>query len=276
MKGTKRLLLVVAVVLGLALASVGIAYAITGGQPDGSGHPYVGLVVFDDADGPAWRCSGTLLSPTVFLTAGHCTEGAVAARVWFEPDVTGNPDYPKGGASSVEAVRIYTHPKYRWGPTSNPHDMGVVILGPGVTVSEFATLPSEGLLDQLRAEGKLRQGRERAKFTVVGYGTTLSWPPPVISDTYQRQVAESEYLKLLKAWLLMSQNQAPGRDDGGTCYGDSGGPAFYSDSETPETLVGITSWGDTVCVATGFDYRVDIPETLSFICEYGGVGDCSD
>lgn len=80
MKNTRRFLIVAAVLLGLAVASVGIAYAITNGRPDGNAHPYVGLAVFDawvlDEEGnpviaPAWRCSGTLLSPTVFLTAGH-------------------------------------------------------------------------------------------------------------------------------------------------------------------------------------------------------------
>ncbi len=76
----------------------------------------------------------------------------------------------------------------------------------------------------------------------------------------------SEYRALLKAWLRMSQNQAAG--DGGTCFGDSGGPAFWRDPDDPEAeeiLVGITSWGDAPCVASGFNYRVDIPETLSFI-----------
>ena len=62
----------------------------------------------------------------------------------------------------------------------------------------------------------------------------------------------------------MSQNQAT--DDGGTCGGDSGGPAFWTDPDYgTEILVGITSWGDPYCVATGFNYRVDIPETLDFI-----------
>jgi secreted trypsin-like serine protease len=61
----------------------------------------------------------------------------------------------------------------------------------------------------------------------------------------------------------MSQNQATG--DGGTCYGDSGGPALWTESAGTEILVGVTSWGDANCVATGFNYRVDIPETLSFI-----------
>lgn len=271
MKSTKRFLIVAAVLVALTVASVGIAYAITGGQPDGNAHPYVGLVVFDDADGPAWRCSGTLLSPTVFLTAGHCTEGAVGARVWFEPEVV-DPNYPFGGGTSIEAAQIHTHPDYWWGPTSNPHDVGVLILEPGVTVSEFANLPSEGFLDQLKAEGELRSGREGAKFIVVGYGLGLEWPPPVFTPGLQRQVAESEYLKLLKAWLVMSQNQAPGRDDGGTCFGDSGGPAFWTDPDSgDEILVGITSWGDAVCVATGFNYRVDISDTLDFICDYGGI-----
>jgi hypothetical protein len=34
-----------------------------------------------------------------------------------------------------------------------------------------------------------------------------------------------------------------------------------------EILVGITSWGDAQCVSSGFNYRVDIPDTLDFIAE---------
>ncbi|MCJ7668532.1 MAG: serine protease, partial [Anaerolineae bacterium] len=66
MKSTRKILIIVAILLGLAVVSVGIAYAITNGEPDAGRHPYVGLLVFDDAPGhPAWRCSGSLLSPTV-------------------------------------------------------------------------------------------------------------------------------------------------------------------------------------------------------------------
>ena len=66
-----------------------------------------------------------------------------------------------------------------------------------------------------------------------------------------------------QSWLRMSQNQATG--NGGTCYGDSGGPAFWTDTHGTEILVGITSWGDAMCVAAGFNHRVDIPDTLDFI-----------
>src|SRR5215207_1621783 len=75
--------------LALVLSLIGAAAAITNGQPDGNAHPYVGLLVFDaDIPGvgvvPAWTCSGSLIAPNVVLTAGHCTDGAVAARIWFE------------------------------------------------------------------------------------------------------------------------------------------------------------------------------------------------
>ncbi|MCU0501352.1 MAG: trypsin-like serine protease, partial [Anaerolineae bacterium] len=82
-----KLLLVLTLVLVLAV--VAPAAAITDGEPDGERHPYVGLMVAQDANhNPLWRCSGTLLSPTLFLTAGHCTESPAAhVEIWFVADV---------------------------------------------------------------------------------------------------------------------------------------------------------------------------------------------
>ena len=163
----------------------------------------------------------------------------------------------------LDVEQVITHPDYGQGGQSDLRDVGVLILKKPVKHLQPATLPKEGLLDDLNAKGKLRQGSVGAKFTVVGYGGTLDWPPPQVSYDDYRRFAESEFQTLLNVWLRMSQNQATG--DEGTCYGDSGGPAFWVDEKGQEILVGITSWGDTPCVATGFNYRVDIPETLSFV-----------
>ncbi|RPI22717.1 MAG: hypothetical protein EHM57_04945, partial [Actinobacteria bacterium] len=104
----RRRVLLLSAAMALLLTIALPAGAITNGQPDGNNHPYVGLAVFDyDHDGdpatppvPGWRCSASLLSPTVVLTAGHCTDGAEVARVWFAEIVQGNPEYPFGGSTS--------------------------------------------------------------------------------------------------------------------------------------------------------------------------------
>lgn len=66
------------------------AWGITFGSPDGTGHPYVGTLILEQA-GALYSCSGTMLSPTVMVTAGHCTKfgGVVNPRTWvkFTPDI---------------------------------------------------------------------------------------------------------------------------------------------------------------------------------------------
>ena len=136
-----------------AVVAVGVlatsAIAITDGELDGDGHPYVGLMVAQGADGnPLWRCSGTLMSPTVFLTAGHCTEAPAAhVEIWFAAGpIDNDPDYVSvatGGTGCANPLvdgypcdgdvggTPYGHPEY------DPdafylHDLGVVTLDASV------------------------------------------------------------------------------------------------------------------------------------------------
>ena len=106
-------LTILTVLIAVAFIAIPVQ-AITNGQPDGTRHPYVVLIVADDADGPAWRGTGILLSSTVVLTAGHVTDGAVATRIWKEEAVEGNLEYPFSGATSFDGTP-YTHADFAIG-----------------------------------------------------------------------------------------------------------------------------------------------------------------
>jgi len=263
----QRKLVVVLAVMALSLIIITPALAITWGQTD-TDHTNVGAIVLDIPGYGLYQLgSGTLISSGVFLTAGHCTyflnylPPSIKVYINFDQNAL-------NAGTLLEVDQAITHPYYNQA-RSNPYDVGVLILEEPVTGITPATLPDEGFLDELKKEGKLRKRpNDEAAFTVVGYGGTLHWPPtppdPKVTYDNLRQNATSEYQALLKSWLRLSQNQATG--DGGTCYGDSGGPAFWTDPVTgDEILVGITSWGDNQCVATGFNYRVDTSDTLGFI-----------
>ena len=246
-------------VLAILLPLTAPAGAVTDGVEDGYAHPYVGLAVFYDAEGNAThRCSGTLLSSTVFLTAGHCTEGASSAQVWFEPYVTSDLGYPySGGVTGTP----YTHPNFVWS-IPNTSDVGVIILDKKVRLDSYAVLADLGTLDALATE----RGQQETWFTVVGYGLQEVKPTYLAEKTrLQASVRLVNLSSALTDGYNIHHTNAPGTG-GGTCFGDSGGPVFLGDSNV---IVGITSFGlNGNCVGGGFAYRTDISNAQDFIYSF--------
>jgi secreted trypsin-like serine protease len=260
----KRILIPVVLFLALALSALPAA-AITNGELDGDGHPNVGIMISEElVDGEVvrWRCSGTLIAPRVFLTAGHCVHNMIAARVWFINDVADIPDYPLGGEVAHEGKPI-AHLDY--GKAGDMHDVGVVLLDEPVYDIPLATLATPDLLGQLKKDRILEGGYEEGVyFRNVGYGVTLlTWSHPTHDNNKIRMVSESEYVALDKATLHLFQRTV--FDESGTCGGDSGGPAFWIDPEGNEIIVAVTSVGDAMCVASSMSYRVDVPDILEWI-----------
>lgn len=247
-------------VLAVALPASAVKY----GQLDGNGHPYVGLMVAQDANGvPMWRCSGALISPTIFLTAGHCTESPAAhVEIWFDADVeSGIPGngYPFNGDAGGTP---YTHPQY------NPnafflYDLGVVVLSAPVAMPAYGALPGLDVLDQMATQ----RGRQDVSFTAVGYG--LQFINPVFIQSQRVRMFARPHLIQINVpgftgdfSILLSNNHSTG----GTCFGDSGGPNFIG---TSNVIGGVTSFGiNGNCAGTGGVYRVDRADDLNWLATF--------
>lgn len=267
-KDMKKSLFSLLLVLVLLLSTFGIAAAVTDGEPDGEGHPYVGLLIFDVDGSPAWRCSGTLISPTVVLTAGHCTDGATGGRIWFESDVQNiqPKTYPFAGPTTVEFSDIFTHPDFGSG-SFVLHDLGLVTLSQPVVMDEYGTLPTAGQLDAL----KTKRGVKDVTFTSVGYGLQKSFPDATAWKESALKIRMVAYPHLLQInvpgftgdfSMLLSNNAATG----GTCFGDSGGPNFLGNSTV---VAGVTSFGiNSNCAGTGGVFRLDKQDLLDLINNY--------
>jgi hypothetical protein len=144
------------------------AAAITWGDLDEDDlFPNVGMVGISVSGVPETICSGTLIAPSVVLTAGHCIDYVLMLEQFF--DLYLSNALPGQG---LPVTRYIIHTDYYWGPQSNPHDVGDLILEQPVDITP-AELPELGFLDELKADGMLGKGRNKAKFTVVDCHRTM-------------------------------------------------------------------------------------------------------
>ena len=245
----RRLLLAAALLLAVLLPAAP-ASAITNGAADGNGHPNVGGLVSPTqySDGTWIYCSGTLISPTVVLTAAHCNDDGARTRVTFDSAyVDGDKTY---------SGTFHSDPLYG-GPTSDYHDIAVIVLDQAVKGITPAKLPKAGSLSNLPKD---------QQFTSVGYGAyEVTNGPGGHQYLYDdvRMVATGTLNSINPSWLRISMN--PSKGDGGTCYGDSGGPNFLGNTNV---IAAITITGDAVCRSTNVDYRLDTASARAFLADY--------
>jgi hypothetical protein len=214
-------------------------------------------------------CSGTMITANVFLTASHCTAfftQDLAPEGWVAY-VSLDASIPFGSLTSsktelLPVAHVVTNPNYNQAQ-SDSGDIGALVLDRNVRGVTPATLPSCGLLDQLVAQN----GLKTATFTNVGYGVqnrVVGGGVPFFQDLnpIPRMFSFSSFNSLNGGYMRLSQNNSTG--NGGTCFGDSGGPNFLT-LNSEQLIASITITGDTVCRSTNVVYRLDTVSAQGFL-----------
>ncbi len=256
----KKLLIILALCILIVSLIVTPAYAITNGQPDEGGHPYVCLIVmFDESFQFVTSASGVLISPDLVLTAGHVADAGAYAFVTFAQHVT------YGDLEGYVFGIPYTHPDYQLGgepglPNSLTHDIGVIKLSSPVNLSEYGELADKGGDDTLAPNTML---------DIVGYGYNYRARPSQDWIFYgQRYYAQSSLIasenKQSDEFIKVTCNPAQGK--GGPSFGDSGGPVLLGGTNT---VLGLVSYGTNLnSTGVGYAARIDTADVIEWISSF--------
>jgi hypothetical protein len=266
------------IAVAFILVTVIPAFAITGGQEDGNGHPYSGLLLV-----PGYTfCSGTLIDEDVVLTAGHCTSfwtEAEIEEVWvtFDPYASVDPDtWEITGGTWYLSHSWDTHPDYddpAWPFTS---DYGLAYLDEPVVGITPAALPEPSLVDDLLGTS----GQTEYRFNDVGYGqsgVSFEEKPYLRNFDFIRKFSVQRYNPSNGAvgtqdprWLILQSN--PSKNHGGGCGGDSGSGIFLDSAQPTDTVLAVHTGGyrmgylGRLCGRlTSLNHRVDLPVVLDWI-----------
>ncbi len=272
-----------ATAVGLSLSLATPAQAIIGGTVDTTNtYPNVGVIVSYNQSGRS-LCSGTLVTPTVVLTAGHCTSGIFGkSLVNFKPLISDEnhptalpqPVDPSAGFVGTEGATqgfisgtAVPYPGFVFDISPTSLDLGVIVLDTPVTGIAPASLAPLGYLDRL-AQPTLT----KTLFTVVGYGSYLGQAanggnkPVVELKTIQRASALVQASKLTRVNLMLQGNPNDKTGTGTFCFGDSGGPGFAPSGY----LVAVNSYvraGDCRWMSAG--QRTDLANGLEWLATFG-------
>jgi Trypsin len=271
-----KFLMLLALAASAAAFSVSPAGAVTGNFTPDFEHNYVVLIAFYDENGEfLWRCSGSLLNEWTVLTAGHCTDtksGAVSAIVWASQEggslynaTTGaedpNTGYPNECLNSVQYPCSTSDTLLEYGYVGNVYlqgnnkDVGMLILDTPIVLDEYASLAAPGTVDALPVGTEI---------TYSGYG--VSGEKPAVISYRERLMATGFIVSTHNANtagfnIQLSTNPGAGR--GGSCFGDSGGPILYDNTDV---ILGVNSFViNGQCAGVGFAYRIDQPDVIAWI-----------
>ena len=267
----KRRLLVTLFVITLSLFTIFSVNAIRFGQRDGNDHPYVGLLyAFVSPEVGGYICSGTLLSPTVFLTAAHCLDVPEPVQQYL----VSFSEQPLVQGFNWIAGTAYPHPNYDGLTVPATYDIGVVILDTPVNLSTYGALPTAGLLDGLSTQ----RGLQNVSFTAVGYGLQDSQNPqsnrPVEEWDIARYQGEQRLIQITSAInggynVSLTNNPGRGNGQGGTCSGDSGGPFLHYGTNV---VVAVNSFGVApFCRGNDYAFRTDTEVAREFLSQFISV-----
>jgi hypothetical protein len=279
----KRMMLTLAALVACLVVASPVS-AVTGNYSKDFVHDYVGLLVFYTTPDPetgdpfSHRCSGSLISPTIIVTAGHCTEGVDEGRVYFQQSVAPNYDpdafggwggdettgYPYENGITFSRADNYGFDGFASYPDT--HDVGVVVLDEPYTPPSgtFAILPEAGLVDDLVAEAG-SSAKKTLRFRTVGYGLSDQDPRPV--STRERLTAWGYLIEgtsgVTEFNIKTTANPSMGK--GGSCNGDSGGPVLV---EGTNVMAGVVSFGmNPQCKGQDYSYRLDRQEVIDWILD---------